>query len=101
MQQFVSTLRLISSFRPCDPTVAEDTLADVHVHISRSMDNGKNTSIGRVARLFLTTPASAIPQERKFSELKRRSSGLRNKTKIEALDRDAIIFSWSDDIRST
>ena len=57
---------------------------------------GKYVHLGRIARLFLSVPASAIPQERHFSELKRRSAGLRNRTKIDTLDRDAVVFSWWD-----
>ena len=52
--------------------------------------------LGRLARLFLTVPASAIPQERQFSELKRRCAGLRNRTKVETLDPDAVVFSCFD-----
>eukprot|EP00171_Calliarthron_tuberculosum_P023086 IDg23086t1 len=44
--------------------------------------------LGRLARLLMTVPASAIPQERQFSELKRRCNGLRNRTKVDILDRD-------------
>ena len=54
--------------------------------------HGKYPRIGRVARLFMTVPASAIPQGRHFYELKRSRSGLRNRTKVETLDRDAVVF---------
>ena len=51
-------------------------------------------NLTKLARLFLSIPASSIPQEKQFSELKRRSTGLRTRTKIETLDRDAVVFSW-------
>ncbi len=57
---------------------------------------GQFPHLGRIARLFLTVPASAIPQERQFSELKRRSAMLRNRTKVETMDRDAVVFLWKN-----
>ena len=50
--------------------------------------------LAKVARLFLTVPASAMPIERHFSELKRRCERLRASTKIETLDRDGVLYSW-------
>lgn len=50
-----------------------------------------------LARMFMTVPASAIPQERHFSELRRRCGALRTRSKIETLDRDAVVYSWIDD----
>ncbi len=47
-----------------------------------------------VVRLLMNISASAIPQERQFSELKRRITGLRSRTKVGTLDRDAVVFSW-------
>ena len=37
-----------------------------------------------------------VELESNFSELKRRSSGLRNREKIDTLDRNAVIFAWFD-----
>ena len=54
----------------------------------------KFPTLGKIARLFLTVPASAVPQERHFSELKRRSAGLKNRTKVETLDRDSVVHAW-------
>lgn len=50
-----------------------------------------------LAKLMLCVPASSIPQERHFSELKRRCAGLRTRTKIDTLDRDAVVFAWYKD----
>ena len=58
--------------------------------------NGKLPKLGRIARLLLTVPASAVPQECHFSELKRRSSGLRNRSKVSTLDRDSVVCAWLD-----
>lgn len=60
---------------------------------------GRYPRLCKLARLFLTIPASAIPQERHFSELKRRCAGLRASTKVETLDRDGVVFAWLDDER--
>ncbi len=61
------------------------------------LESWKSKSIPRlytVTRLLMNVSASAIPQERHFSELKRRITGLRSRTKVGTLDRDAVIFSW-------
>ena len=50
--------------------------------------------LARVARIFLTVPASAMSIERRFSELKRRCERLRASTKIKTLDRDGVLYSW-------
>lgn len=50
--------------------------------------------LSKVARLLLSVPASAIAQERHFSELKRRCAGLRARTKVEVLDRDGVLHNW-------
>ena len=49
--------------------------------------SGKYCKLSSLARLLFCTPASAIPQESVFSELNRRSSGLRTNIKNEILDR--------------
>lgn len=41
----------------------------------------------------LSVPVSAIPQDRQFSKLKRRCSGLLNQVEIGTLDRDAFIYA--------
>lgn len=61
-------------------------------------NEGKYTILSQVARLLLTVPASAIHQERVFSELKRRGNSLRNRVKVETLDRDAVVYAWYDKI---
>ncbi len=58
-----------------------------------AMSLGKHPCLGRLARLFLTVPASAIPQALQFSELKWRCAWLRYRTKAEMLDRDAVVYS--------
>ena len=62
-----------------------------------AMDKNRFTRLGKLARLFFSAPSLAIPQERHFSELKRRCNGLRTNTKVETLDRDAVVFGWLDD----
>ena len=47
-----------------------------------------------VARLLMNISASAIEQERHFSELKRLITGVRSLNKVGPLDRDAVVFSW-------
>ena len=54
---------------------------------------GTFPGLTRLARLILTVPASSIAQERQLSELKRRSWGLRNRLKIEAIERDLVVSS--------
>ena len=56
----------------------------------------KMPSLARLARLFHHVSASSIPQERQVSELKRKNAGLRNRTKIETLDRDIVVFARCD-----
>ncbi len=56
----------------------------------------KNGCLPRLLQLFTlfrNVPASCIPQERRFSELKRRCNGLRGRTQIETLDRDAVVYA--------
>lgn len=60
---------------------------------------GRYPRLCKLAKLFLTIPASAIPQERHFSELKRRCAGLRASTKVDTLDRDGVVYAWLDDDR--
>ncbi len=57
-----------------------------------ALSNGQFIRIGRIARLFMTVHASSIPRERQFSELNRRSAMHRNRTKVDTMDRDAVIF---------
>ena len=51
--------------------------------------------LAKLAWLFHKVPASAILQERQFPELKRRYIGLRNITKVEELDLDAVVYPWN------
>lgn len=53
--------------------------------------------LSKMARLFMTVPSSAIPQERQFSQLKRRCNGLRVRTRIKSLDRDAVVYDWDEE----
>lgn len=53
----------------------------------------------KLSKLFSTIPASAIPQERHFSELKRRCAGLRASTQVDTLDRDGVVYAWLDEDR--
>lgn len=57
---------------------------------------GKLKCLGKAERLFLTVPAYAIPQERQFLELKRSYGGLRNRTKVETMDRYAVVYTWTE-----
>lgn len=63
--------------------------------------HNKYPNIGRLARLFLTVPASAILQERQFSELKRRCDSFDSRSNIENLGRDAVVYSWMDSTHSS
>lgn len=56
--------------------------------------NGKYHKLSRLVRLLMDIPASAMPQEQHFSELKRLCSVLRAWAKIEALDLDAVVYAW-------
>ena len=50
-------------------------------------------------RLLISDPASAIANERQYSELMHRSAGLCTciRTKEETLDKDAVtFFAWSE-----
>ncbi len=57
-------------------------------------ESDRLSTLYRLATSFMTVNASAISQERQFSELKRRYAELRNRTKIDTLDRDAVVYSW-------
>ncbi len=64
-------------------------------------NSSKMRRLARLARLFHNVPASSIPQEWQFSEVKRRNAGLRNRTKIATLDRDSVVFLlWDSTLQS-
>lgn len=67
---------------------------DSRKYLAISKNNDRLPQLGTLARLLMNVPATAIPQERHFSELKCRSAGIGNKTKAETLDRNAIIHAW-------
>ena len=75
------------------------SLLTVNVFLLCTSTNGQAAIIYnfRLAKLLMTVRASAIPQERQFSELKRRCGALRNRIKVETLDRDAVVYAWLDD----
>ncbi len=57
-------------------------------------ERGGLKRLASFARLFMTVPSSSISQERHFSELRRRNYGLRNRTSVETIDRDAVVYAW-------
>ena len=54
---------------------------------------GKYPQLYRFARIFLSIPDSEISQERLFSEVRRRSDGLRSRTKINTLNTDGVLYT--------
>lgn len=74
------------------------TVAESRQFWIQARESKKHPRVCCLARLFWTIPSSAIPQERHFSELKRRCGALRTGTKVETLDRDAVVYAWLDDV---
>ena len=57
----------------------------------------KFPKLNKVAVLLHSVPSSSIPQQKHFSEFKRRCNCLRARPKIETLDRYTVVYVWYDE----